>query len=59
MTLEHIDNVRRALPEAQVAIIPGTSHGVGLEKPHIVNQLILDFLADEQVPKLFALPETG
>jgi len=25
-----------------------------MEKPHIVNQLIIDFLADEQAPKLFS-----
>jgi pimeloyl-ACP methyl ester carboxylesterase len=55
MTLEHVAAVRRALPDSQLAIVPGTSHGVLMEKPHVVNQLILDFLADEQVPKMFAL----
>jgi pimeloyl-ACP methyl ester carboxylesterase len=47
--------VHRALPDAQLAIVPGTSHGLPMEKPHIVNQLILDFLAEEQVPKMFEL----
>lgn len=26
------------------AVVPGASHGLPLEKPHLVNQLILDFL---------------
>jgi pimeloyl-ACP methyl ester carboxylesterase len=53
MTLEHIAAVRGALPDTQLAIVPGTSHGLVMEKPHVVNQLIIDFLADKQVDKLF------
>ncbi|MEP6661151.1 MAG: alpha/beta hydrolase [Acidimicrobiales bacterium] len=53
MTLEHVAAVRRALPGSQLAIVPGTSHGLVMEKPHVVNQLIIDFLAIEQVAKLF------
>lgn len=51
----HSADVYRTLPDAQLAIVPGTSHGLPMEKPHIVNQLIVDFLADEQTPKLFSL----
>jgi pimeloyl-ACP methyl ester carboxylesterase len=54
MTLEHVAAVQKALPDSQIAVIPGTSHGVAMEKPHVVNQLIVDFLADEQVPKMFS-----
>jgi len=54
-TPEHAAAIHRALPDSQLAVVPGTSHGVAMEKPHVVNQLILDFLADEQVPKMFAL----
>ena len=57
LTLEHAAAVYRALPDAQLAIVPGTSHGLPMEKPHVVNQLILDFLADEQAPKLFSLDD--
>jgi pimeloyl-ACP methyl ester carboxylesterase len=57
MTFGHVGDVHATLPDSQVAIVPGTSHGLGMEKPHIVNRLILDFLADEQVQKMFALPE--
>ena len=57
MTLEHLAAARRALPDAQVAVVPGTSHGLVMEKPHVVNQLLLGFLADEQVPKLLSYRE--
>jgi pimeloyl-ACP methyl ester carboxylesterase len=52
-TLSHLDEVFATLPEAQMAIVPGTSHALVWEKPHVVNVLIADFLADEQVPKFF------
>jgi pimeloyl-ACP methyl ester carboxylesterase len=55
MRVEQAAAVQRALPDAQLAVVPGTSHGLPMEKPHIVNQLILDFLADDQVPKMFSL----
>ena len=55
MTLEHLAAAQRALPDCQVAVVPGTSHALVWEKPHVVNQLLLDFLADEQVPKLLAI----
>jgi pimeloyl-ACP methyl ester carboxylesterase len=53
MPLAHVAAVQAAVPDCQVAVVPGTSHALTLEKPHIVNQLILDFLADEQVEKIF------
>jgi pimeloyl-ACP methyl ester carboxylesterase len=55
MTMEQVAAVHRAFPDSQLAIVPGASHGLPLEKPHVVNQLIADFLADDQVVKLFPL----
>ena len=49
----HLEEVTGALTDVQWAIVPGTSHALLWEKPHIANQLILDFLADEQAPKFF------
>jgi pimeloyl-ACP methyl ester carboxylesterase len=46
--------VHRALTDSQVAVVPGTSHGLTMEKTDLVNRIILDFLADEQPPKLLA-----
>lgn len=53
--IEHTADVARAIPDAQVAVVPGTSHGLPLEKPRLVNQLLIDFLADQQAPKFMPL----
>ena len=52
VTIEHAAAMQRALPDAQLAVVPGTSHALPMEKPEIVNRLILDFLAPEQVAKM-------
>ncbi len=51
--LEHAVALYRALPNAEFAILPGTSHGLLLEKAALCNSMIVDFLADEAV-KTFA-----
>jgi len=56
-TVEHLAAVQRALPDCQLAIVPGTSHGLVFEKPELVNRLLLDFYEDEQVTPLFPLLE--
>jgi pimeloyl-ACP methyl ester carboxylesterase len=56
-TVEHLGAVQRALPDCQLAIVPGTSHGLMFEKPEVVNRLLLDFFADEQVSPVF--PQLG
>jgi len=50
--VEHSAAVMAALPNAQLAVVPDATHGLPLEKPEIVNRLILDFLADEQTGHL-------
>ncbi|MFD4258952.1 alpha/beta fold hydrolase [Streptomyces sp. NPDC058534] len=47
MTLEHTTALYRALPDARLAVLPGASHLVPLEKPALVNGLVLDHLAQE------------
>ena len=44
---EHTIELFEAIPDAQLAVIPGASHVVPIEKPELVNQLVLDFLAAE------------
>jgi len=46
----HSVELYEALPEGQLAIVPGTSHGLKKEKPDLVNRLILDFLNDPTLP---------
>jgi pimeloyl-ACP methyl ester carboxylesterase len=44
---EHTIELYDAIPDAQLAVIPGASHVVPMEKADLVNQLVLDFLAAE------------
>jgi pimeloyl-ACP methyl ester carboxylesterase len=50
MTLSHAIAMYDALPNAELAIVPGTSHFLTQEKPHLVNALVLDFLTNDPVP---------
>ena len=38
-------DLARAIPQAQLGVVPGASHGLPMEKPEVVNRLVLDFLA--------------
>jgi len=55
----HSVELYETLAEGQMAMIPGTSHGVKKEKPEIVNRLILDFLGDEVMPSAMKSVRTG
>jgi len=46
----HTVELFERIPDAQLAVVPGTSHFLQLEKPALVNQLILDFLAETAPP---------
>jgi pimeloyl-ACP methyl ester carboxylesterase len=50
MTLSHAVDMYHALPKGELAIVPGTSHFLMQEKPHLVNAILLDFLTNEPVP---------
>jgi pimeloyl-ACP methyl ester carboxylesterase len=47
--LEHAIALYRALPDAELAVIPGTSHGLLVEKPDLCNTIIVDFLSNDPV----------
>ena len=55
MTLEHTIALYRAVPNAQLAVVPGTSHALLMEKASLTNQLILDFLGNDPVPTMMAM----
>ncbi|QIJ63202.1 alpha/beta hydrolase [Streptomyces sp. JB150] len=50
VTMRHMVDMYDALPHAELAVVPGTSHFLTQEKPHLVNALVLDFLTREPVP---------
>ncbi|MGN9909710.1 alpha/beta fold hydrolase [Phytohabitans sp. LJ34] len=49
ITMSHVVEMYEALPRAELAVVPGTSHFVTQEKPALVNALLVDFLATEPV----------
>ena len=57
VAIEHLEAMRTTLPAGQLAIVPGTSHGLPLEKPELVSRLVFDFLADDQVEKFMPGPK--
>ena len=48
--LEHAIEAYRSLPAAELAVVPGTSHGLLVEMPGLCNLLITEFLTKEPVP---------
>ena len=48
--LEHALKFYRAIPDSELAIVPGTSHFLLQEKPALCNAIILDFLLNDPVP---------
>jgi pimeloyl-ACP methyl ester carboxylesterase len=52
ITLEHAADMYRSLPTAELAIIPGTSHGLLHEKPAACNAALAEFLTQEPAPTI-------
>src|ERR1700733_5590685 len=47
--LEHAIDLYRSLPEAELAVVPGTSHGLLVEKPELCNMVITEFFTKDPV----------
>ena len=47
--LEHAIEAYRSMPDAELAVVPGTSHGLLAEKPGLSNLLMTEFLTKEPV----------
>ena len=52
VTLEHTIELYRAIPNSELAVVPGTSHAHFMEKPSLVNRIVLDFLDNDPVPTM-------
>ncbi|MBO0878891.1 MAG: alpha/beta hydrolase [Mycobacterium sp.] len=50
--LDHALAAYAAIPNAELAVIPGTSHGLLVEKPDLCNQIIVTFLTTDPIPTL-------
>ena len=55
VTLEHTIEMYRSLPQAELAVVPGTSHVLVMEKPALVTQLALEFLTTDPVPTIMPI----
>jgi pimeloyl-ACP methyl ester carboxylesterase len=47
VTIPHAEEMHQALPESKLVVVPGATHGLPMEKPEVVSQLVLDFLAGD------------
>ncbi len=52
VSLEHAAELYRGVPDAELAVVPGTSHGLLVEKPALCNTMLLDFLTTGPVPQM-------
>jgi pimeloyl-ACP methyl ester carboxylesterase len=50
ITAEHTLALFRGIPDAELAVVPGTSHALIMEKPALCNQIMIDFLTSDPVP---------
>jgi len=48
---QHTVALYEALRHGQLAVIPGASHGVFMEKPILLSRIVLDFLVEEGDPQ--------
>lgn len=50
--LEHALAMYRGIPDAELMVVPGTSHGLLVEKPELCNDIIRGFLVEDPVPTM-------
>ncbi|HEY1511921.1 MAG TPA: alpha/beta hydrolase [Solirubrobacteraceae bacterium] len=50
--LEHAIELYRSLPDGELAVVPGTSHGLLVEKPTLCNAVLINFLEEDPVPTM-------
>jgi pimeloyl-ACP methyl ester carboxylesterase len=55
VSIEHSVKLFRAIPNSQLAVVPGTSHAVAMEKPELLNRIVLDFLENEPVATIMPI----
>jgi pimeloyl-ACP methyl ester carboxylesterase len=53
--LEHTIELYRGIPNCELSVVPGTSHAHFMEKPSLVDRIVLDFLDNDPVPTMMPL----
>ncbi len=59
VTLEHAVALYRGIPDAELAVVPRTSHGLLVEKADLCNQMLLGFLAEDPIETLAPIRRRG
>ena len=49
VTFEHAIELHRAINDAELMVVPGTSHALLVETPDLCNSAMLEFLTDDPV----------
>jgi pimeloyl-ACP methyl ester carboxylesterase len=57
--LEHAIAMYRGIPDAELAVVPGTSHGLLHEKPELCNAMLVEFLTRDPVPTFAPIRRAG
>jgi pimeloyl-ACP methyl ester carboxylesterase len=57
--LQHGIAMYRGLAEAELAVVPGSSHGLLHEKPELCNAILVDFLTSDPVPTIAPVRRAG
>ena len=50
VTYEHIEATCQGILDADLAVVPGTSHFLLQEKPALCNRIVVEFLLSDPVP---------
>lgn len=58
VSMEHVIAMYDAIPDAELAVVPGTSHFLLQEKPALCNTMIVDFLTTDPVPTVAPVRRT-
>ena len=48
VTVEHAADMQRAIPDAQLVVVPGVDHGFPMQAPELVSGPVLAFLAEDR-----------
>jgi len=59
VSLEHTTELFRAIADAELAVVPGASHLLLMEKPELVNSIIVSFLEQDPSPTMMPIRRAG
>ena len=55
VVFDHVVAMYEGIPDAELAVVPGTSHGLLHEKPELCNSIVVDFLTTDPVQTIAPL----